>query len=179
MFKKWYSVILIALVLSITSDFLTKIPVYAQDDLLYFNDNNRKVAMKQLLGQFTDNKGTPIDATEKSPVIDQTPTIDAANRIITVGESFDPLKGVTAFDSEDKDLTSRIEVIINDVDTTTPGTYDVTYKVVDSEGVETDLTIMVMVREIPQTGYSSFLIQGIILIIGSGLMINIRKRQSN
>lgn len=178
MFKKWYSVILITLVLSITSDFLTKIPVYAQDDLLYFNDNNRKVAMKQLLGQFTDNKGTPIDATEKSPVIDQTPTIDATNRIITVGESFDPLKGVTAFDLEDRDLTSSIQVVVNEVNNATPGTYDVTYNVVDSNGAQATLTIMVMVREIPQTGYSSFLTQGIMLILSAVLMMSIRKRQS-
>ena len=143
--------------------------------------DTEKVGQYQITYSVTDSNGETTTAKRvitiipKNEVSNQTPTIDAANRIITVGESFDPLKGVTAFDSEDKDLTSSIEVIINDVDTTTPGTYDVTYKVVDSEGVETDLTIMVMVREIPQTGYSSFLIQGIILIIGSGLMINSRK----
>lgn len=148
--------------------------------------DTEKVGQYQITYSVTDSSGDTttvqrlITIIPKNEVINQTPTIDAANRIIKVGDLFSRLEGVTAFDSEDGDLTSSIEVILNDVDTATPGTYDVTYKVVDSEGAETELTIMVVVREIPKTGYSFLLTQGIILlIIGAGLMISIRKRQSN
>lgn len=146
--------------------------------------DTEKVGQYQITYSVTDSSGETTTAQRvitivpKNEVINQAPTIDAANRIIKVGDLFNPLEGVTAFDSEDGDLTSSIEVILNEVDTATPGTYDVTYKVVDREGAETELTIMVMVREIPQTGYSPLLTQGILLIIGAGLMISIKKRQS-
>ncbi|MBU3106392.1 transglycosylase domain-containing protein [Clostridium gasigenes] len=55
-----------------------------------------------------------------------------ADRSIKVGETFDPIVGVTATDKEDGDLTSKI-VISGTVDTTVPGSYKVNYSVTDSK----------------------------------------------
>ena len=55
-----------------------------------------------------------------------------ADRSIKVGETFDPIVGVTATDKEDGDLTSKI-AISGTVDTTAPGSYKVNYSVTDSK----------------------------------------------
>lgn len=63
----------------------------------------------------------------------QAPVISGVNnQTITVGESFDPLAGVTATDKEDGDLTSQIKVTGN-VDTTKAGVYTLAYSVTDSD----------------------------------------------
>ena len=75
------------------------------------------------------------------------PVINVTDSSIYVGEEFDALSGATkgiATDSEDGDLTSKVEVTGN-VDTTKPGIYEVTYKVTDSKGLETTKTIKVTV----------------------------------
>ncbi len=77
------------------------------------------------------------------------PVINVKDKTIYVGEEFDALSGATsgvATDNEDGDLTSKLEVV-SKVDTTKPGTYEVTYKVVDSEGLVTTKTIKVTVLE--------------------------------
>lgn len=78
------------------------------------------------------------------------------NLTIPYGEPFDRLKGVTAYDAEDGDLTSKIEVIHNTVDINQVGIYEVAYQVSDKQGATTTLTIKIEVREIPQTGLSLF-----------------------
>lgn len=63
----------------------------------------------------------------------QAPVISGVgNQTITVGESFDPLAGVTATDKENGDLTDKIEVT-GSVDTTKAGVYTLTYAVTDSD----------------------------------------------
>lgn len=77
------------------------------------------------------------------------PVINVKDKTIYVGEEFDALSGATsgvATDNEDGDLTSKLEVV-SKVDTTKPGTYEVTYKVADSEGLVTTKTIKVTVLE--------------------------------
>ena len=78
--------------------------------------------------------------------LNHVPTIHASDKTITVGDKFDPLKGVTANDNEDGDLTSKIKVIKNTVDTKKAGTYNVTYKVADSQGASVTKTIKVTVK---------------------------------
>ena len=55
------------------------------------------------------------------------PVINAADIELTVGDSFDPLANVSAYDKNGVDLTSGIKVIENTVDTTKAGEYKVTY----------------------------------------------------
>ncbi len=81
------------------------------------------------------------------PPLNHAPVITAEDKILTVGDSFDPKKGVTASDTEDGDLTGKIEVISNNVDTAKAGTYEVTYKVTDNQGASATKTITVTVSE--------------------------------
>lgn len=75
------------------------------------------------------------------------PEITAEDMTLTVGDTFKPLEDVSASDKEDGDLTDKIEVIENNVDTSKAGTYKVTYKVTDKDGASTTKTITVTVKE--------------------------------
>ena len=75
------------------------------------------------------------------------PTIDAKDVEITVGQTFDAMKYATAKDAEDGDLTEKIKVVRNNVDTSKAGTYEVTYLVTDKEGATATKTIKVTVKE--------------------------------
>jgi hypothetical protein len=65
-------------------------------------------------------------------------------------DSFDALKGITANDLEDGDLTSSIEVDLSQLKLTTEGTYTVIYTVTDSEGLTSTKSITVTV--LPEPG---------------------------
>lgn len=80
-----------------------------------------------------------------APVINNAPTIEASDVNLFVGDKFNELENVTANDKEDGDLTDKIEVIENTVDTTKAGRYIVTYSVSDSEGAKATKTINVVV----------------------------------
>lgn len=75
------------------------------------------------------------------------PIINAEDKTLTVGDTFDPKSDVTATDEEDGNLTDKIEVLKNEVDTTKAGKYEVTYKVTDSKGASCTKTIKVTVKE--------------------------------
>lgn len=70
----------------------------------------------------------------------------ATDQSIKVGESFDPLKGVTARDKEDGDLTSKLQVT-GTVDKSKVGKYTLTYTVKDSKGLEAKLTRTITVTD--------------------------------
>ena len=74
------------------------------------------------------------------------PTITANDITIKVGDKFDAKSIATANDVEDGDITSKIEVIKNTVDTTKVGVYEVTYKVIDNNGASCEKTIKVTVE---------------------------------
>ena len=76
------------------------------------------------------------------------PTISANDIALNVGDTFDPLKNVTATDNEDGTITlTKDNIVANDVDTSKAGTYHVTYKVTDKNGASTEKTITVTVKE--------------------------------
>ena len=79
--------------------------------------------------------------------INAAPVINATDKTLTVGDTFDPKAGVTAKDAEDGDLTDKIEVVKNTVDTKKAGEYEVTYKVTDGDGATRTKTIKVTVKE--------------------------------
>ncbi|MBC2057974.1 DUF5011 domain-containing protein [Listeria booriae] len=79
-------------------------------------------------------------------VINDLPILNATDLTLTQGDVFDPLQGVTATDKQDGELTSKIEVIANNVDTNVPGRYEVTYRVTDAHGGSTEKTIAVTVK---------------------------------
>ncbi|WP_221635736.1 immunoglobulin-like domain-containing protein, partial [Listeria aquatica] len=112
------------------------------------NVDTTKAGTYQVSYKVTDSDGN--EATKTITVTVRTndkPVINAADKTLKVGDTFDPKAGVTASDTEDGDLTSAIEVTANTVDPTTAGTYKVTYKVTDSDGNETTKTITVTVEK--------------------------------
>lgn len=101
----------------------------------------------------TDSKGASCTKTiyvtvnPKMESLNEIPVINAEDKTLAVGDSFDPMKDVTASDKENGDLTAKIEVINNTVDTTKAGTYTVTYKVTDKDGASVTKTIAVTVKD--------------------------------
>ncbi|WP_439443090.1 immunoglobulin-like domain-containing protein [Listeria aquatica] len=112
------------------------------------SNNNKPVTVNpsNVLGNFDLSQYGRISGSGEA-VTNEKPVIDANNKEITVGDSFDPMAGVTATDKEDGDLTSSVTVKSNNVDTSKPGTYDVVYTVTDSDGNTTEKTITVTVKE--------------------------------
>ena len=111
-----------------------------------------KAGTYEVTYKVTDSQGASstktilVTVNPKMESLNQVPTIKAEDKTITVGDTFDAKKDVTAKDTEDGDLTDKIEVVKNDVDTTKPGTYEVTYKVTDSKGASKKKTIKVTVN---------------------------------
>lgn len=61
------------------------------------------------------------------------PAIKGVSNInVQTGSDFDPLAGVYALDNEDGNITDNLEVTNNSVNTESPGTYSVTYRVENS-----------------------------------------------
>ena len=85
--------------------------------------------------------------TDKAVVTNQKPTITANDKTIDEGANFDPKTNVSAQDPEDGNLTNKIEITENTVNTKVPGTYKVTYKVTDSKGESVTKTITITVKE--------------------------------
>ena len=100
----------------------------------------------------TDSKGASytksitVTVNPKMEPINSAPIIKAEDKTLTVGDTFDPKADVTAEDVEDGNLTDKIEVLKNEVDTTKPGKYEVTYKATDSKGTSRTKTITVTVN---------------------------------
>lgn len=76
---------------------------------------------------------------------DLEPVITASDIYLKVGDTFNEKADVKAVDNEDKDITNKITVIYNNVDTTKEGNYKVTYQVKDSFGhiVTKDINVIV------------------------------------
>ena len=75
------------------------------------------------------------------------PVINAEDKIINLGDEFNPLDGVTAIDALGNDITEKIEVLENTVDTSKEGEYKVVYKVADDNGKEATREIKVTVTK--------------------------------
>lgn len=89
--------------------------------------------------KITDSHGLTATKTIEVTVGENSlPVINAENKVIEKGEPFNPLEGVTAHDEEDGDLTSKIIIKSNTVNTNVVGKYFITYSVEDShKGVAT------------------------------------------
>lgn len=94
-----------------------------------------------------DRQGQSFELTVEFVVIEPDvtpPTIDASAKVIEVGESFDPMAGVTATD--DRDGNVDVVLVSGSVDTTKVGNYTLVYRATDSSGnfVEKTITIAVV-----------------------------------
>ena len=84
-------------------------------------------------------------------IANKPPVINASNKTIVQGQTFDDKKDVTATDPEDGDLTSSIQVVESNVDNKVVGTYKVKYQVTDSkkETVIKEITVTVTQNQKP------------------------------
>lgn len=89
------------------------------------------------------------------------PVIEASDQTLAVGEEFDPKAGVKATDDQDGDVTNQISVVENDVDSSTVGTYHVTYQVKDQAGNVATKTITVTVKD---NGWQDFQVGNVIKV---------------
>ena len=82
--------------------------------------------------------------TEEIYVSNNQPVITASDKTIKEGDTFNPLEGVTASDTENGNLTNKITYESN-VNPNEEGTYKVTYTVVDNSNFHASKTITVKV----------------------------------
>ncbi|MBG9687587.1 M4 family metallopeptidase [Bacillus mycoides] len=99
-----------------------------------------------------DSQGVNATATQTVIVEENGETPDMEPKLtvpvgatMNVGDSFDPMAGVSATDKEDGDLTSKVTVD-GKVDTSKAGTYVLTYTITDSKGHEVTAKETVTVR---------------------------------
>lgn len=99
----------------------------------------------------TDNAGNKSERIFIVRVLDKG-IIEAADVKLKVGETFDPLKDVKAYDIDGEDLTSTIEILSNNVDTSKAGDYKVVYKIVDKDGNVVTFERSVKVEKVEEPG---------------------------
>ena len=96
----------------------------------------------------TDSNNQSVTKTIKVIVkLNNAPTITVTDKELTVGDTFDPKKDVTAKDIEDGDITKNIKITTNTVNISEKGTYKVIYEVVDSKNKKTTKEIKVIVKD--------------------------------
>ena len=112
-----------------------------------------KIEIREINKAKNKNDGAVLATTSKTITIQQplvstntAPTINVQDATITIGDEFDPRRGVTATDKEDGDITHLIK-IRSFVNPKKAGVYDVIYTVTDSQGATTTKTIKVTVQE--------------------------------
>ncbi|EGO2713260.1 DUF5011 domain-containing protein, partial [Enterococcus faecalis] len=114
------------------------------------NVNASKTGNYTVTYEVTDSEGNTANKTVTVTVKERSeadkPVITAADKEIYVNSKFDPLEGVTAVDKNGADITSSIKVT-NNVNTSKPGRYTVTYEVTDSEGNTANKTVTVTVKD--------------------------------
>ena len=97
---------------------------------------------------YTLSQAPGVSITLSTPVVENIlPIINAVDKTIIEGTTFNALTDISATDQEDGNLTSQIKVTKNTVNTNNPGTYEVTYQVTDKSGGVTTKTIKVIVKE--------------------------------
>ncbi|MEG7812890.1 immunoglobulin-like domain-containing protein [Bacillus paranthracis] len=121
------------------------------------NVETSKPGTYELTYTVSDSKGHNVTAkqtvTVKQTVVpkDEIPVLTAPTKTtINVGDKFDPMAGVSATDKEDGDITDKVTVD-GSVDTSKPGTYELTYTVSDSKGHKVTAKQTVTVKQKVET----------------------------
>ena len=109
--------------------------------------NNKVAGVYKVTYKVTDSANQSVTKTIKVKVLGNgAPVINARDLVLIVGNTFNPKDNVTATDPEDGDITNKIQVTTNTVNTNTVGTYKVVYSVTDSKGKTTTKEIKVVVN---------------------------------
>ena len=110
------------------------------------NVNTSTAGTYEITYSVTDSYNQTTTKTIKVVVLgDEVPVINAEDKDILINSEFNALTNVTATDIEDGDLTKKVTVKENTVNTSKVGTYKVTYEVEDSFKNKTTKTITVKV----------------------------------
>ena len=110
--------------------------------------NNKVAGTYKVTYKVVDSSNGETTKTIKVTVLENNaPVINASNRTLYVGDKFNELENVTATDNEDGDLTHKIIVLENTVNTNAQGTYKVSYQVTDSRNKTTTKDITVTIKE--------------------------------
>ena len=91
--------------------------------------------------------GTKYYSKTNAPVFYGATEITIDKNVVETFDIKDSRFRIFAKDFEDGDLSHKIEHVSNDVDAKTPGNYSVSYKVTDSHGNETEITVPVHVLD--------------------------------
>ncbi len=110
--------------------------------------DNKVLGTYKIVYEVTDSYNQTTRKEIKVTIVkDQAPVINAEDRQVAINSTFKELDNVSATDKEDGDLTKKIKVVENTVDTKKLGSYKVTYEVVDSYKNKTTKTIKIEVVE--------------------------------
>lgn len=124
-------------------------------DLVTYEGNvdTKTPGIYEITYKVTDPKGNLVSKKITVTVIkDEAPIIEASDKEIYLNSDFDPMEGVKATDGEDGDLTDKINLDKNDVNTSAVGSYEVVYSVSDKNGQTTikKITVKVIVNQLPE-----------------------------
>ena len=116
--------------------------IFRDGEAIGFTSTNSFTDRKATLGKnhnYTvvayDNK---LNASKPYDLNLYTPTINVEpNVILALNESFNPLDYVKAYNYEGTDISNKIKIVKNDVNTSKKGSYDVTYQVTDKGDTKT------------------------------------------
>ncbi|WP_158276253.1 DUF5011 domain-containing protein [Bifidobacterium callitrichidarum] len=118
-----------------------------------------------------------VDADTTKPVLK-----GVVDKTITVGDTFNPMDGVTATDDRDGDVTANVKVT-GTVDTKTDGKYELTYEVSDKAGNKTTATRTITVQppftgSMPSTGVdaSTEVIVAFVAMMSAAISIPLSRR---
>lgn len=147
------------------------------------NNNSNNGTSEDTSGNEDNDNKVEGNGNSQNTTKNNKPVINATDKKIVLGETFnekEALKGVTAYDTEDGNITSKIKVIENTVNSQKIGKYKVTYEVSDSQGNKVTKTITVTVQDkrLVHTGGVPAEVIGIIglEIIGIGSIFFLEKK---
>ncbi|MFQ7127449.1 MAG: immunoglobulin-like domain-containing protein [Anaerobutyricum hallii] len=136
------------------SDFEDGPITLTQENIIQNDVDTSKAGIYHVTYKVTDSEGKSsrkvitVTVEGSTDIPNTPPTISAKDVTLNVGDTFNPLKDVTATDKEDGTITlTKDNIISNDVDTSKAGTYHVTYKVTDKNGASIEKTITVIVKQ--------------------------------
>jgi Domain of unknown function (DUF5011)/HYR domain len=139
---------------------VTTIPVdagvFSSSNTLNFHVTNAGLSFLDPLNPSSNPAGFIYKLTVNSctnPVVNTPPTITitGSNTVIIGDQFFSSTTGVTAFDTEDGDLTASIVITGGPVDTNIVGNTTLTYTVTDLGGLSTTTTRIITVSAAPDT----------------------------
>ena len=131
----------------------------------YFKDKNGEIATYKIFSEkgsyvekifVEDNAGNESAQLRVKIVVGQNgnnPTLSGIDDVEILKDTlFDPLNGVTATDGNGNDITSKIKILKNNVDTKEEGEYEVIYSVTNDKGNTLQRTRKVTVLKSKKSG---------------------------